>query len=54
MTVHEADEIVRRDFTRAWASIIGEDQYTLQLKECYKNVEVRTMDDIVRHLKGWR
>ena len=54
MTVQEADQIVRRNFTRAWPDIVGRDPSYYELKTDYEAGRMPTMADTVQCLKGWR
>ena len=54
MTVQEADQIVRRNFTRAWPDIVGRERAYDGIKREYEAGRMPTMADTVQCLKGWR
>ncbi|MFN3075965.1 MAG: hypothetical protein ABT940_03605 [Alphaproteobacteria bacterium] len=54
MTVQEADEIVRRNFARAWPDIVGPEPSYYELKTDYETGRMPTMAETVTLLRGWR
>lgn len=54
MTVQEADQIVRRNFTKAWAEMIGRSPSYGDLKAEYEKGRIPSMANVLHLLSGWR
>ncbi|MFN3075370.1 MAG: hypothetical protein ABT940_00540 [Alphaproteobacteria bacterium] len=54
MTVQEADQIVRRNFARAWADIVGHGPSCGDIKVEYEKGRIPSMVNVLHLLSGWR
>ena len=54
MTVQEADQIVRRNFARAWTDIVGREPAYDGIRKEYETGRMPTMAETIQLLKGWR
>ena len=54
MTVQEADQIVRRNFTKAWPDIVGREPSYGELKTDYEKGRIPSMANVLHLLSGWR